>query len=67
MPRLSLSAKIACLAKHHGQHIKQLSELPDFKSFRLLPQGSHFVKGFAKAYKLTSGFEPENRGRKLAA
>lgn len=44
---------IARLAQRHGQRIEQFSELPDFKLFRLLPQGGRFVKGFGKAYQLT--------------
>lgn len=43
---------IDCLVSRHGERSKNLSELQDFKLFRLVPQGGRYVKGFGKAYTL---------------
>lgn len=41
-----------CLVARHGERPRNLSELQDFKLFRLVPQGGRYVKGFGKAYTL---------------
>lgn len=41
---------IACLAARHGERIQSLSQLADFKLFRLQPHSGRYVKGFGKAY-----------------
>ncbi len=38
-----------------GERIANLSELNDFKLFRLHPEGGRYVKGVRKAYALESG------------
>ena len=43
---------IAILAERHGDRINNLSQLSDFKLFKLKPQGGRFVKGFGRAYTL---------------
>ncbi|MFG1489000.1 heme utilization protein HutZ, partial [Oceanospirillum sp. HFRX-1_2] len=35
-----------------GQRVENLSQLSDFRLFRLKPQGGRFVKGFGAAYTL---------------
>jgi hypothetical protein len=45
-------AAINTLADRHGERINNLSELSDFRLFRLNPQGGRFVKGFGRAYAL---------------
>ncbi len=40
------------LVERHGERSKNLSELSDFKMFRLQPTGGRYVKGFGKAYNL---------------
>jgi heme iron utilization protein len=40
------------LMARHGDRISQLSQLSDFKLFKLVPSKGRFVKGFAKAYSL---------------
>lgn len=46
---------IACLQERHGERIKSLSQLGDFKLFRLHPEGGRYVKGFGKAYQIEGG------------
>jgi len=46
---------IACLQERHGDRIKGLSQLADFKLFRLHPEGGRYVKGFGKAYQIEGG------------
>ena len=41
---------INCLASRHGERINNLSQLADFKLFRLVPQNGRYVKGFGKAF-----------------
>lgn len=43
---------IAILADRHGERINNLSQLSDFKLFKLTPKGGRFVKGFGRAYTL---------------
>ena len=38
-----------------GERIDNLSELADFKLFRLTPTGGRYVKGFGRAYTLEGG------------
>ncbi len=40
------------LVERFGEFPKQLSQLGDFKLFRLEPGGGRYVKGFARAYNL---------------
>lgn len=40
------------LVERHGQRPANLSELSDFRMFRLVPLGGRYVKGFGKAYNL---------------
>lgn len=40
------------LIARHGDRVRSLSELDDFKLFRLLPQGGRYVKGFGRAYSI---------------
>ncbi|PVZ70344.1 pyridoxamine 5'-phosphate oxidase family protein [Pelagibaculum spongiae] len=46
---------INTLAARHGDRINSLSQLADFRLFRLLPKGGRYVKGFGKAYQLEGG------------
>lgn len=46
---------IATLSQRHGDRIIKLSELKDFKLFRLLPTGGRYVKDFGRAYSLAEG------------
>ena len=41
------------LATRQGDRIRKLSELADFKLFRLHLKGGRFVKGFGKAYTIS--------------
>lgn len=43
------------LSDRHGERINNLSQLSDFKLFKLNPTGGRFVKGFGRAYTLASG------------
>ncbi len=43
---------INTLAERHGDRINKLSQLSDFKLFKLTPTGGRYVKGFGKAYTL---------------
>lgn len=43
------------LQSRHGERISNLSQLSDFKLFRLHPQGGRYVKGFGKAYQIEGG------------
>lgn len=43
---------IQLLANRHGERINNLSELADFKLFKLTPTGGRYVKGFGRAYAL---------------
>lgn len=43
---------LACLMDRLGEFPHQLSQLADFKLFRLVPTGGRFIKGFARAYNL---------------
>ncbi|MEM1110858.1 MAG: pyridoxamine 5'-phosphate oxidase family protein [Pseudomonadota bacterium] len=46
---------VDALAQRHGERPRQLSQLADFRLFRLTPQKGRFVKGFGKAYTLAGG------------
>ncbi len=46
---------IDCLQHKHGERINSLSQLGDFKLFRLHPEGGRYVKGFGKAYRIEGG------------
>ena len=46
---------IACLAERHGDRIMGLSELADFKLFRLQPMSGRYVKGFGRAFQIDGG------------
>lgn len=43
---------LAALQERHGDIVTNLSELSDFKLFKLLPKGGRFVKNFGRAYAL---------------
>lgn len=49
---------IARLADRHGERINHLSQLADFKLFRLVPQGGRYVKGFGRAFSLAGKPSP---------
>lgn len=46
---------LACLQGRHGERITNLSQMSDFKLFRLQPNGGRYVKGFGKAYQIEGG------------
>ncbi len=46
---------IALLETRLGQRPRKLSQLADFRLFRLTPQRGRYVKGFGKAYALEGG------------
>jgi hypothetical protein len=46
---------LAHLTARHGQRPADLSNLQDFKMFRLAPLGGRYVKGFGRAYSLEGG------------
>jgi putative heme iron utilization protein len=46
---------IAALTSRHGKRITQLSQLKDFRLFRLVPKNGRYVKGFGQAYQIDSG------------
>lgn len=46
---------IATLATRHGERIGSLSQLNDFRLFRLSPVSGRYVKGFGKAYSFSGG------------
>ncbi len=41
---------LTALADRHGNRINDLSEMKDFKLFKLTPTSGRFVKGFGRAY-----------------
>ncbi len=43
---------IDILEARHGERIRNLSELSDFRLFCLKPQGGRYVKGFGRAFTL---------------
>ena len=43
---------LQALVARHGERPGKLSELRDFKLFRLTPTGGRYVKGFGRAYNL---------------
>lgn len=43
---------IDILVERHGERIHNLSQLSDFRLFKLVPQGGRYVKGFGRAYAL---------------
>ncbi len=43
---------VKTLAERQGQMIEHLSQMQDFKLFKLNPKGGRYVKGFGKAYTL---------------
>lgn len=45
-------AGVTALEKRHGSRPRRLSELEDFRLFRLHPIKGRFVKGFGRAYSL---------------
>jgi len=44
---------INLLTHRHGQRIGNLSQLTDFKLFRLTPEAGRYVKGFGRAFTLS--------------
>lgn len=46
---------VDCLQSRHGERISKLSQLSDFKLFRLHSTGGRYVKGFGKAYQIDGG------------
>lgn len=52
---LQWHAGLAVLTSRHGERINNLSQLSDFKLFKLKPSGGRFVKGFGRAYTLAGG------------
>lgn len=44
---------IATMVERLGQRVQGLSELADFKLFRLEPRGGRYVKGFGSAYTIS--------------
>ena len=46
---------VECLEARHGERPRQLSQLADFRVFRLSPRSGRYVKGFGKAYTLAGG------------
>ena len=46
---------VAKLVARHGERPGKLSELADFRLFRLTPQSGRYVKGFGRAYDLVGG------------
>lgn len=46
---------IDILQNRHGDRITNLSQLKDFKLFKLHPRGGRYVKGFGKAYQIEGG------------
>ena len=46
---------VECLEERHGERARQLSQLADFRLFRLRPTSGRYVKGFGKAYRLSGG------------
>ncbi len=43
------------LVARHGEMSKNLSQLSDFRLFKLTTQGGRYVKGFGRAYQLAAG------------
>jgi len=43
------------LIERHGELVASLSQMSDFKLFKLHPVGGRYVKGFGKAYKIDAG------------
>ncbi len=43
------------LVERHGDRINSLSQMSDFKLFKLNPMGGRYVKGFGKAYQIEGG------------
>jgi putative heme iron utilization protein len=48
-------AAVEHLAARHGERPRKLSQLSDFRLFRLRPVKGRYVKGFGKAYSLAGG------------
>jgi len=46
---------VGLLEERHGERPRKLSELADFRLFRLHPTRGRYVKGFGKAYRLAGG------------
>lgn len=46
---------IKVLAQRHGERINNLSQLADFRLFKLVPRKGRYVKGFGKAFDLIGG------------
>ncbi|BFM10574.1 heme utilization protein HutZ [Simiduia litorea] len=46
------TAGIDSLVARHGSRSQSLSELADFKLFKLVPKSGRYVKGFGRAYQL---------------
>ncbi len=44
---------LASLVSRHGERAQNLSQLSDFKMFRLTPTSGRYVKGFGRAYAIT--------------
>ena len=49
------NAAVELLAARHGERPRNLSQLADFRLFRLRPVKGRYVKGFGKAYSLAGG------------
>jgi putative heme iron utilization protein len=43
------------LTDRHGDRISSLSQMGDFKLFKLNPMGGRYVKGFGRAYQIEGG------------
>jgi putative heme iron utilization protein len=43
------------LTERHGDRIYSLSQMGDFKLFKLNPMGGRYVKGFGRAYQIEGG------------
>jgi putative heme iron utilization protein len=43
------------LTERHGDRISSLSQMGDFKLFKLNPMGGRYVKGFGRAYQIEGG------------
>ncbi|MEM1404199.1 MAG: pyridoxamine 5'-phosphate oxidase family protein [Pseudomonadota bacterium] len=48
-------AAVDLLEARHGDRPRKLSQLADFRLFRLTPTRGRYVKGFGKAYSLAGG------------
>ena len=51
---------IDTLVKRQGEMIKNLSQLSDFRLFKLTPKSGRYVKGFGKAFAFENSLNGEN-------